>query len=246
MAKIAIITGASQGIGRGIALHLARAGYDIGFSYCSAQEQAESLTAQIEALGRRCRAYRADMCQSGAGPAFVKQAAEELGVPYHGWMREMDRAWISEDQKYSVMSRLLRTEWGKVEHVTITAAEGVGRSDGSGDIPWAVKMEIKNDLFGEKRVAVEVFPTQDRLVDVCDCYHLWVFEKGFQLPFGIHPRDKKTVTVNRGSTRVRAIDGAGREHSIKELLEENGAADVPKQAYAQAMAGYMMKNLLGG
>lgn len=55
-----------------------------------------------------------------------KQAAEELGVPYHGWMREMDRAWISEDQKYSVMSRLLRTEWGKVEHVTITAAEGVG------------------------------------------------------------------------------------------------------------------------
>ena len=111
-----------------------------------------------------------------------KQAAEELGVPYHGWMREMDRAWISEDQKYSVMSRLLRTEWGKVEHVTITAAEGVGRSDGSGDIPWAVKMEIKNDLFGEKRVAVEVFPTQDRLVDVCDCYHLWVFEKGFQLP----------------------------------------------------------------
>lgn len=175
-----------------------------------------------------------------------KQAAEELGVPYHGWMREMDRAWISEDQKYSVMSRLLRTEWGKVEHVTITAAEGVGRSDGSGDIPWAVKMEIKNDLFGEKRVAVEVFPTQDRLVDVCDCYHLWVFEKGFQLPFGIHPRDKKTVTVNRGSTRVRAIDGAGREHSIKELLEENGAADVPKQAYAQAMAGYMMKNLLGG
>ena len=83
-------------------------------------------------------------------------------------------------------------------------------------------------------------------MDVCDCYHLWVFEKGFQLPFGIHPRDKKTVTVNRGSTRVRAIDGAGREHSIKELLEENGAADVPKQAYEQAIAGYMMKNLLGG
>ena len=107
-------------------------------------------------------------------------------------------------------------------------------------------MQIKNELFGEKRLAIEVFPTQDRLVDVCDCYHLWVFEKGFQLPFGIHPRDKKTVTVNRGSTRVRAIDGAGREHSIKELLEENGAADVPKQAYAQAMAGYMMKNLLEG
>ena len=93
-----------------------------------------------------------------------KQAVEELGVPYHGWMREMDRAWISDDAHYSVMSRLLRTEWGKVEHVTITAAEGVGQSDGSGDIPWAVKMQIKNELFGEKRLAIEVFPTQDRLV----------------------------------------------------------------------------------
>ena len=176
-----------------------------------------------------------------------KQAVEELGVPYHGWMREMDRAWISEDQKYSVMSRLLRTEWGKVEHVTITAAEGVGRSDGSGDIPWAVKMEIKNDLFGEKRVAVEVFPTQDRLVDVCDCYHLWVFEKGFKMPFGIHPRDEKPMVVNRGSTRVRAVDGQGQEYSIKELLERNGAADMPKRAYADLMAGYMAKNnLLGG
>ncbi len=41
-----------------------------------------------------------------------KQAVEELGVPYHGWMREMDRAWISEDQKYSVMSRLL----GRTRH----------------------------------------------------------------------------------------------------------------------------------
>lgn len=79
-----------------------------------------------------------------------KQAVEELGVPYHGWMREMDRAWVSEDGQYSVMSRLLRTPVGKVEHVAITSAAGCGKCDGSGDIPWAVKMQIKNELFGEK------------------------------------------------------------------------------------------------
>ena len=63
-----------------------------------------------------------------------KQAAEELGVPYHGWMREMDRAWISEDQKYSVMSRLLRTEWGKVDLLRPSA--GVCLSAGaSGGLP---------------------------------------------------------------------------------------------------------------
>lgn len=61
-----------------------------------------------------------------------KQAVEELGVPYHGWMREMDRAWVSEDGQYSVMSRLLRTPVGKVEHVAITSAAGCGKCDGSG------------------------------------------------------------------------------------------------------------------
>ena len=137
-----------------------------------------------------------------------KQAVEELGVPYHGWMREMDRAWISEDQKYSVMSRLLRTEWGKVEHVTITAAEGVGRSDGSGDIPWAVKMEIKNDLFGEKRVAVEVFPTQDRLVDVCDCYHLWVFELYAADHGKLNDGDSFTTKLNNCVLTISLKDGS--------------------------------------
>lgn len=143
-----------------------------------------------------------------------KQAVEELGVPYHGWMREMDRAWISDD----------------------------GR-----DIPWAVKMQIKNELFGEKRAAIEVYPPQDRLVDAADTYHLWVFEKGFKMPFGIHPRDEKPMVVNRGSTRVRAVDGQGQEYSIKELLERNGVADMPERAYADLMVGYMAKNnLLGG
>lgn len=176
-----------------------------------------------------------------------KQAVEELGVPYHGWMREMNRAWVSEDGQYSVMSRLLRTPVGKVEHVAITSAAGCGKCDGSGDIPWAVKMQIKNELFGEKRAAIEVYPSQDRLVDAADTYHLWVFEKGFKMPFGIHPRDEKPMVVNRGSTRVRAVDGQGQEYSIKELLERNGAADMPKRAYADLMAGYMAKNnLLGG
>lgn len=108
-------------------------------------------------------------------------------------------------------------------------------------------MQIKNELFGEKRVAIEVYPSQDRLVDAADTYHLWVFEKGFKMPFGIHPRDEKPMAVNRGSTRVRAVDGQGQEYSIKELLERNGAADMPKRAYADLMAGYMAKNnLLGG
>ena len=175
-----------------------------------------------------------------------KQMTDELGVPYHGWMREMDRCWFDENKRYCVCSRLLRTDWGKVEHVVITSAFGLGSCDGSGDIPWVVKQEIKNDLFGEKRCAVEVFPTENRLVNTADCYHLWVFEKGFELPFGIHPKDKKTTTVNRGSTRMRVVTSDGREISMRDVFEKTGSIDSVRDTYVDEMGMFIASNLLKG
>lgn len=127
-----------------------------------------------------------------------KQVHEELGI-YHGTLLpEMDRCWESEDG-YSVMSRLIRTAWGNVEHVTIEKMGTLAKESGTGDIPWKVKQEIKNELFGEKRCAIEVFPAEKNLIDAMDVYHLWVFSKDFTLPFGIHPiRDTQCHTVKRG------------------------------------------------
>ena len=112
------------------------------------------------------------------------------------WMKEMDRCWIREEDGTCVSSRLINTRWGKVEHVTITK-KGIS-TDGSGGFSWSEKQKIKNELFGENRDAVEVYPKQDKLVDVCDVYHLWVFDKKIDLPFGIHPK-QYTKAVNRGS-----------------------------------------------
>lgn len=121
---------------------------------------------------------------------------QKLAPIYQGqWMKEMDRCWIRKEDGVCVSSRLLRTEWGKVEHVTIT--HQYASQSGNG-FTWAEKQQIKNELFGENRVAVEVFPKQDRLVDVCDVYHLWVFDKKFDLPFGIHPKEYKPA-IKRGS-----------------------------------------------
>ena len=53
-------------------------------------------------------------------------------------------------------------------------------------------------MFGVDRIAIEVFPEEKRLVDVMDCYHLWILPKYFEMPFGIHPKDKKCKVVNRG------------------------------------------------
>lgn len=62
-----------------------------------------------------------------------------------------------------------------------------------------MKQEIKNELFGNNRTAIEVFPKDKNLVDVMNVYHLWIFSKDFEMPFGIHPtKDKQPRTIQRG------------------------------------------------
>lgn len=137
------------------------------------------------------------------------------------WMPQMDRCWESDDG-YSVLSRLVRTKWGKVEHVTIQRKNKGLSNDGTYDVPWAVKQQIKDELFGKDRTAIEVFPTEKLLVDVCDVYHLWVFEKGFELPFGIHPKEAaKMEYVNRGFSFTEA-DLVEYKKFNKETGVENG------------------------
>lgn len=132
--------------------------------------------------------------------AISSKQLNDVAHCYHGtWNPEMDRCWIREEDGVCVQSRLLRVPeefGGKVEHVTITRGKSIS-CDGSGEFTWAEKMQIKNELFGENRTAVEVFPKQKMLVDVCDVYHLWVFDKKFELPFGIHPKQYKKA-INRG------------------------------------------------
>lgn len=122
---------------------------------------------------------------------------EQFGIYKGVWMPQMDRYWESEDG-YNVMSRRIRTAWGPVEHVTIQKT-GTFSCDGSSEVPWSVKQEIKDELFGKKCTAIEVFPERRNLVDVCDVYHLWVLPTDFKLPFGIHPiRDPQCEPIERG------------------------------------------------
>ena len=112
-----------------------------------------------------------------------------------GWLGEMDRCWIDNDANICVSSRMIRTQFGNIEHVTIT--RGTGSSDGSGEISWSVKQQIKDELFGENRFAIEVFPKKKNLVDVSDVYHIWVFDKKVDMPFGIGKGEYQKA-INRG------------------------------------------------
>ncbi|MBM7566826.1 SDR family NAD(P)-dependent oxidoreductase [Paenibacillus sacheonensis] len=59
--KVALVTGSGRGIGRGIALAFARAGYDVCVNYNRSAEGAEAVVAEIRAMGLRSEAVQADI-----------------------------------------------------------------------------------------------------------------------------------------------------------------------------------------
>ncbi len=78
--KTALITGGSRGLGKAIALALARQGADIAVNYRGNQEAADSVVAEIAALGRRSVAVQGDTSGGrDACDAIVKESIDALG-----------------------------------------------------------------------------------------------------------------------------------------------------------------------
>jgi len=77
--RAAIVTGATRGIGRAIALELARRGADVAFNYAKSAEAADSLKAEIEALGVRALVSQGDVANTEATAEMVKQTKEAFG-----------------------------------------------------------------------------------------------------------------------------------------------------------------------
>jgi NAD(P)-dependent dehydrogenase (short-subunit alcohol dehydrogenase family) len=75
----ALVTGASRGIGRGIALAFADAGADVAIGYRREQGDAEATVKAIEAKGRRAFAFAADVRDANAVAAMVHGARDALG-----------------------------------------------------------------------------------------------------------------------------------------------------------------------
>jgi 3-oxoacyl-[acyl-carrier protein] reductase len=71
--KRALVTGASRGIGRGIALALAKQGADVAVNYRSNQAEAETVAAEIKVLGREALALQADVSQKTSVMAMFAQ-----------------------------------------------------------------------------------------------------------------------------------------------------------------------------
>jgi 3-oxoacyl-[acyl-carrier protein] reductase len=77
--KVALVTGASRGIGRAIALHLAESGADVVVNYAGSENAAAEVVAQIEALGRNAVKCRADVSSLQEADDLVKMTIEAFG-----------------------------------------------------------------------------------------------------------------------------------------------------------------------
>ncbi|MGC2751918.1 MAG: 3-oxoacyl-ACP reductase family protein [Candidatus Acidiferrum sp.] len=77
--RVALVTGASRGIGKAIAIALAEAGADVAVNYRVRAEAAESVCQTIRAAGRKCIAVQADVSISAEVERLVKTVETELG-----------------------------------------------------------------------------------------------------------------------------------------------------------------------
>lgn len=77
--KAALVTGASRGIGRAIAIDLAKNGADIAINFSGNEEKANEVVKEIEALGREAFSIRANVASSDEVNEMIKEVIERFG-----------------------------------------------------------------------------------------------------------------------------------------------------------------------
>src|SRR5690606_29437230 len=77
--KTAIVTGASRGIGRGIAEEFAKQGANVAFTYSSSEGPAKALEEDLNALGVKAKAYKSDAADVSAAQELADQVRKECG-----------------------------------------------------------------------------------------------------------------------------------------------------------------------
>jgi len=113
--KAAIITGATRGIGKAIALGLARRGCNVAFNYSKSAVEAETLKGEVEGLGVKAHAAQCDVANTAAAAEFVGQVKEAFGtVDYL-----VNNAGIARDQ---LILRMKEEDWDAVIDTNLKGA----------------------------------------------------------------------------------------------------------------------------
>ncbi len=110
--RVALVTGASRGIGRAIALELARRGANVALNFRSDAKQAESAAEEIRELGVECLLVQGDVAKKGEAARIVKEVLDK-------WQRLdilVNNAGITRDRS---MRKMTDDDWAAVINVNL-------------------------------------------------------------------------------------------------------------------------------
>jgi len=119
--KVALVTGGSRGIGRAVALEMARRGATVAVNYNTNSGAADEVVKAIEAAGGKAKAFQADVGDFGQAEKLIKDTIETLGdlhilVNNAGTTRDMVIMMMPEDDWDVVIRANLKSAYNCSKH----------------------------------------------------------------------------------------------------------------------------------
>ncbi|MDB2404845.1 3-oxoacyl-[acyl-carrier-protein] reductase [Schleiferiaceae bacterium] len=112
--KTAIITGASKGIGKGIAETFAKQGANVAFTFLSSVEKGQALEQELQQYGTKVKGYRSDASKMDDAEALIAQVVEDFG----GVDVVVNNAGITKD---TLLMRMTEEDFNRVIEVNLNS-----------------------------------------------------------------------------------------------------------------------------
>ncbi|GHB58822.1 3-oxoacyl-[acyl-carrier-protein] reductase [Persicitalea jodogahamensis] len=231
--KTALVTGASRGIGRAIAIKFAQEGADVAFTFLSSVEKGQALVAELEAFGVRAKGYRSDASDFQAADQLITDVVADFGkldvlVNNAGVTRDALLMRMSEEQWDTVMNinlksvfnltkaaikTMMRAKSGSI--INITSVVGIMGNAGQANyaaskagiigFSKSVALELGSRNIRSNAVAPGFIETE--MTDAIEAKALEEWKQSIPLKRGGKPEEVADACVFLGSDMSRYITG---------------------------------------